>query len=727
LARLGSSNAIEVASLRFVPRKLRLSSIRAKGLRRPKLRSDLRVSQQKADGTTSYIIKIQETNSYNRFGKTEFEILTLCDGTRTAADLAEAISARHPEIALSESHVIDFLDSVEPEMWERSTREQNQALLERLREEHKHGIDHASLLNIRFKPWNPNQALTVMEQHLGWMFTRGFVAVSVGLFLIALHLLIANWAAIVQDMEALYSLEERPLYSVCLFWVLLLAFEAIHELAHGVVCKHFGGEVPEMGFSLVYFTPSFYLDTTDMVLFNRRERLWVIFAGIWIELVICGLATLLWHLTLSGTFINDLAYKVLLLSGLDTLGWNLNPLIQADGYYALADYLEVDNLAESSLEFVGARVRKSVFREDVDLPAVTERRTRIFWAYGLASIVYSITVTILILIFARSIFTGLFGNWGEFFTLGLTYFLLRKRLGGVWNGIRAWLARNRKARMAWKLTRVQQGAVAGVAFLFFIPPLPFKVASDFVLEPGKKVSLRSKVDGKVSQIFVHEGDVVNAGQVLGVLENPEVEARAEVLLQELDLAGSSLRTNSFLADTERSAQARREQWRYQSELAVARERKNALVIRAPIDGTVTTAALEQKLGQFLPAGNEFCQIADRTSVRARLLVRDWDLAQVDPGANVDLKALAFPFRTYSGRVAQILPAASLDRPVAQPEKIERMGQEQTNYFALVVELPNTDDSLREGMTGTAKIRGKNRPLAWQAGRGAWHWFRGIVW
>jgi len=713
--------------VRSVSNRLQVSSIVAKGLRCPKLRSDLRVSEQTAGGKTSYVIKIQETNSYNRFGALEYELLTLCDGSRTPVDLALAISTSHPDIALSETEVIDFLDSVETTMWERSSREQGQALLERIRRERKRRIDRSSIFNIRFRPWNPNRLLTTLDSYLGWTFTRGFALFSVGLFLVALHVIIANWATIVQDTEALYSLEGRPLYDVCTFWVLLLTFEVIHELAHGVACKHFGGDVSEMGFSLVYFTPSFYTDTTDMVLFERRQRLRVIFAGIWIELVICGLATLVWQLTLPGTFGNDLAYKAMLLSGIETLLWNLNPLIKADGYYALADHLKIDNLAESSLAFIGMQARKYILRENVTLPASTRRMTRIFWVYGLASLVNALTMGTVVLLLARSVLINHFGNWGELVAAGLLYFMMRSYLVVAWHGMSAWFASRRKERMHLRLTRIQQIIVAGVAFVLFIPPLPFKVPGDFVLEPGKRASLRSKVAGKVSQVLVREGDSVKTGEVLGVLENPETDVNSAVLLQELTLARSNLRINQFLNDLERSAQAGRDQLRIQTELIVARERRNALQIRAPFDATVTTASLEQRLGEFLPAGNEFCQIVDRQTVRARILVRDWDLAEVKPGAAVHLKVLAFPFRTYAGKVAQILPAASVDRPVAQPDKVERMGHELTNYFALVVDLPNADGSLREGMTGTAKISGRHRPIAWQVTRSVWRWIRGLVW
>lgn len=63
----------------------------------------------------------------------------------------------------------------------------------------------------------------------------------------------------------------------------------------------------------------------------------------------------------------------------------------------------------------------------------------------------------------------------------------------------------------------------------------------------------------------------------------------------------------------------------------------------------------------------------------------------------------------------------------EPQKLERMGQELTNYFAVVMAFPNPDGSLTEGMTGEAKISGRNYPLVWQVGRGAWRWIRSQVW
>jgi multidrug resistance efflux pump len=120
-------------------------------------------------------------------------------------------------------------------------------------------------------------------------------------------------------------------------------------------------------------------------------------------------------------------------------------------------------------------------------------------------------------------------------------------------------------------------------------------------------------------------------------------------------------------------------------------------------------------------------VVDRSNMKARILVRDWELEDVKDGAGVKVKVAPFPFRTYSGSVEKIMPAAALDHPVAQTEDLERLGQKLTNYFAVEMEFPNADGSLREGMTGTARIAGKSSPLAWQFFRGAWRWAKSQIW
>ena len=68
------------------------------------------------------------------------------------------------------------------------------------------------------------------------------------------------------DTASLYSFADKSAYDVWSFWMLLLLLGAIHEFGHGLTCKHFGGDVHQMGFLLIYLTPAFYTDTTDILL-----------------------------------------------------------------------------------------------------------------------------------------------------------------------------------------------------------------------------------------------------------------------------------------------------------------------------------------------------------------------------------------------------------------------------------------------------------------------------
>src|SRR5215470_10154378 len=443
--------------MRFGPTSLQVSSVAAKGLRRPKLRTDLRISEQTINGETSYVIKVEETSSYNRYGETEFKLLNLCDGTRTAAEIAEEMSRKAPDSPLSESEVLDFLDTIEPAMWERSRGEKNLAVLERIRDERKSRIDQSSVLYISFKAWDPNKTLEKMDRYLKWIFTPEFALFSISLFIVAGFLIASDWTRIQHDTSALYSFAGKTAYDIWVFWILLLGLGCIHEFGHGLTCKHFGGDVHQMGFLLIYFTPAFFTDTTDILLFDRGlRRLWVIFAGIWIGLTLSGISALIWHFTAPGSVINDLAYKMLLLSGIQGTLVDLNPLIKADGYYALAQILDIDNLREDSFAFLRAAGRKYLLREDMDLPPTSRRLRRIYGVFGIAAIIYSTTLVLLVLGFVKNVFVGRFGAWGYVLTLAVVYFFVRKGLRKAVPAVRAWLLEKREVYMAWKMTRAQQ-------------------------------------------------------------------------------------------------------------------------------------------------------------------------------------------------------------------------------------------------------------------------------
>jgi putative peptide zinc metalloprotease protein len=714
--------------MRYGPTSLQVSSILSKGLRRPKLRSDLRIAEQIVGGETSFVIKVAETNSYHRYGTSEYELLTLCDGTRTPKEIAAEFNLRHPEEVLQEVETLEFLDGIDPAMWERSLGEKNLAVLARIRDERKSRVDQSNVLYMSFKAWDPDKVLTKLDPYLGWMFTPGFVVFSILLFITTLYLVAGDWNHVQTDTQAFYSFKGKTAYDIWVFWFLLMAIGAIHEFGHGLTCKHFGGEVHQMGFLLIYFTPAFYTDTTDILLFDRTSRRqWVIFAGMWIELVVCGLSTLLWHFSVPGTFVNDLAYKAMLLSGIEGTLFNLDPLIKADGYYALSQYLGVDNLREDSFAYVRAWARRNLLFEDIELPTASRRHRRIYLIYGIIALIYSVGMLVLSIFFLRNVLVDKLGSWGYPATFIVALLILRRTLRKGFANISAWFVSNKEAYMAWKSTRTQQAGAIAVLLLLFIPPIPSRFSSDLVLEPQQTIKVRPAVSGMVRQVEVHPGDMVSDGQVLAELGNPELQTQERILTQQLTLAESSFRDAQSRSDRETVSGPGGERQRLRRELEIAQEKVDGLQIRAPLAGILKTPDIQQRVGEFLSAGDQFCEIVNRSAMKARILVRDSDLEQVHLGAPVTFKVQPFPFRTYSGRVEQILPAASADRPITETQRMVRLGQDLTNHFVVLLVFPNSDGSLLEGMTGTAKISGQSTPVGLRVGRALWRWMHSQIW
>jgi multidrug efflux pump subunit AcrA (membrane-fusion protein) len=350
-----------------------------------------------------------------------------------------------------------------------------------------------------------------------------------------------------------------------------------------------------------------------------------------------------------------------------------------------------------------------------------------FLAFGTIVMAYGAFMIVLVLLFVKNIFVSQFGDWG-YPALGLGLFLLlRSRVQKAMPQIRAWYWKLREAFVKWNITRAQQVAVASIALVLFVPPFSGKVSSEFILEPALRMEIRPPADGQLVEIRVRNGEAVRAGDVLAYLSNPELEAQAAQLSSELAAAESAFRIaeqRGTLGDMGRATEKRQ---RAATELSVTRTLLAGLTIRAPMTGTIVTGEFEPHPGDFVGQGQDFIRVVDRTSMHARILVHDWELSDVVIGAPVQLKIAAYPLRTYRGSIERILPAAAADLPVSQISKVERHGQELTNYFAVEMSFLNFDGSLMEGMTGTAKITGKHRPYAWQIAESAWRWLRSQIW
>ena len=86
----------------------------------------------------------------------------------------------------------------------------------------------------------------------------------------ALSIVAAVWVLWANRQDVAQSLANSLRWETAvLAGLVLLVVTLLHELAHGLTCKHYGGEVREIGFLLLFFMPCFYCNVSDAWLLAR--------------------------------------------------------------------------------------------------------------------------------------------------------------------------------------------------------------------------------------------------------------------------------------------------------------------------------------------------------------------------------------------------------------------------------------------------------------------------
>src|ERR1019366_5368461 len=162
-------------------------------------------------------------------------------GTRTRSEILEEYLRRIPSAAIGLTFVLDYEEMLHKiEFLEQSASEKNLQLLSKFKKLRQRAAEErAEGFNVLFM-----------------LFTIGVFATRFDTI----------WT---QTIE-LYSFLKKPFWDFVQFWVILTGLGFVHEFGHGYTTKMYGGEVHDMGIALLYFTPAFYCDTTDSLLFPNK-------------------------------------------------------------------------------------------------------------------------------------------------------------------------------------------------------------------------------------------------------------------------------------------------------------------------------------------------------------------------------------------------------------------------------------------------------------------------
>jgi putative peptide zinc metalloprotease protein len=284
-----------------------------------------------------------------RFNQQAWEVIGRCNGNITLDALWQNAIAQRQDACATQPETIqilqqcfekNLLDANANVAWENREQQAN----DKCKQEFQ---GRFSPTGFRLNCGNPSTVISRLK-FLGTLFCS-----SAGVF-IWLLCCAGIFSVLARNSERLALQSNEFLMQPTSWWLMAIVFipiKLIHELAHGVAAAHYGARANQWGISWMFLFPAPFIDISQANMLGKKSyRVIVSCAGIAAELLIAGLALLLWQQAEPG-MIRQLLLATWLTAGLSTIVFNANPLMKMDGYYVLVDTLELPNLSQRSSQF----------------------------------------------------------------------------------------------------------------------------------------------------------------------------------------------------------------------------------------------------------------------------------------------------------------------------------------------------------------------------------------
>lgn len=258
-----------------------------------------------------------------------------------------------------------------------------------------------------------------------------------------------------------------------------------------------------------------------------------------------------------------------------------------------------------------------------------------------------------------------------------------------------------------------------------------KVSASGRIQPETKVNITAEITAEIISLPVKEGDRVNSGDLLIVLDTvqvrsdldqaeysrQELEARLEGAKSLLDQAREEFERQQQLYDNNLTSETAYKDSRYSFTNAQASYQATQALVRqararyekqldnlskaklvAPMDGVVTYVDCE--VGEIAPAQTAFTQgktlmtISNLNVFEVEVEVDETEISKVKLNQEAEIEVDAFPDTTFKGRVVEIGNTAMIEGAGTQDQS--------TNFMVRVV-FEETNVDIRPGMSATVDI------------------------
>lgn len=509
-----------------------------------KLRTDLIAVEGEVDGQPVVTIKDPIRDTFFRLRQPEYWLISQLDGETSYEEIAARFKEKF-QLNIDAEAVGQFAQVLEQNFFLENSRSEQAVSRKSYGVEKKKSL-FSRLLFIKLKAFDPSKILDKLTKIYRPMHSWSGYLLQWGIIISGILLFMVNSRSFELNVYELLSVGSI-IAIVAAFFIMV----TIHEFAHAVACRLYGGQVKEMGFLLMYFQPCCYCNLSDAWLFpEKKKRLAVTWAGLYSGLILFALAMFVWRVTMPFSLVNEIA-RILIAVIVVTFMFNFNPLIKLDGYYLLSDWLEISNLRSKAFGYVGQLLEKYILSKEIDTSGYTGREKRIFLVYTLLAVVYTVLLLGFIL-YHVGLF--LYDNWGVAglsLLLVVLFYTLRQNIYAVVSGV---------GKYIWSFTEIMKKPVRltihliiwiALIVLFFFVQFPHRVTGEITIQPIAEFSLllnnlgllekkfqRGGVDAEIQSSYIQmtslelgslelipnvkDGQKVGVGDTLAILTSNQV-------------------------------------------------------------------------------------------------------------------------------------------------------------------------------------------------------------
>lgn len=692
----------------------------------PRLRSDLSITVARRDGHLVHLLEDPIQGRVFQIGQREATFLLAMDGKKSISEFA---SETADQLTNDEIERL-FQWAHQKSLW----YDHSEAALGRDRRSFTAANRAAYFkwlnpISIQWSLGSPQKYVDRFARYGHWLFSRWSVLAFFGFGLFAFT---QFWPVASQFADQTsQSLANGG-------WLLMLGVwliaKLLHETAHAVACHRAGAQVSDCGMIFVVLMPLAFVDVSSANRLPRRsDRISISAAGVYLETWLTFAAMLLWAMV-DWPVSRNLAQAWIVTSGITTLLFNANPLMRFDGYYILADLLDISNLAARGRSVFWNSISTWLLGWSLETSPLTGWRSVATWCYGGAAVVWKVLLTATLILAASALYHGAgilmailaVVFWVIVPAYRIVQMLISQRIGSQVKPVRCATS----ALTVLTLLTSCGYYLSGPAWL----------SAPAVVQLAEGSRIRVKASGFVSKILIHDGQVVEPGQPLIQLENPELENKVYQL--ELEIQKCEIRSRLHRQSGEWAEQEADENELdgLQRQLAERKLELQGLTVCATDRGQIIQPHLHRKIGTWVQQGELLLTLHnDNKELKASVSQDDLPSLKENFQQTVAVKLTGQPranaqFTRLVPNASHLLIADSLGRPNGGPlEVVPGNYSEAQNdnvawrltqpRFVATLKFENRIQNMPLGQTGQIYFRSVKQSLGSYLFLSARQWFR----